>query len=744
HETMRPARIAGVFLLIALLGATTAVLQPAKAVEDADNGKKNTEAEAEKAKDAPADEAKKPARNPLTDLIKRGLQSGKPKPNEAEATKLPASPEAAARRKANRHAFDPRAPYDKRADDWMRKALAHIKSGQWKDALELLQKIVDLPEDTLHRTEAGTWVSLRTESQRLFGTAPAEMLDAYRVQFGGLARQLLAEAMRTGDLAAFGRVAQKYFHTEAGYEAADRLGSLHFDRGEFPLAAHWFAALWQARAPVTRHPLWRSKAAFAMQQAGQAELSREIFDNSPATATASVILGGQSREAGAWLASTRKVRRPEETALTEWPVFYGTSRRTGFATGGEPLLLPRWRLATTESHPVRMQIEHLIEDLADQGTTPLPMLFPTMVGGKVVFRTLHGVQVVDAATGRPLWRTEESQPVERLVSGGAGQIDNEVNGAFFPGAMMRRGMQVWNNGGFVGGNTGENGPLSNLLYRNANFGIISSDGQRLFVVDDPAYLTSRQPANPWGFDQSGGAATQSASRLNAYNLESGHPEWEIGGPASGEPFDPPLAGYFFFGAPVADGGELFVVGESTAGETSGQIHLICLNPRTGDKRWSQPIAASEVAIEKDTGRRWWTAQVAAGDGILVCPTSVGWLIAVDRVTHSILWGYRSLAPGPRNNVTGMADNEVQQMVPHVALGGAWGPAPPVIADGRIIYTPSEAQVLVCLDEYTGKELWTKPRANFQYLAGVFNHEVVLVGRDAVASFKLDGTASWTA
>jgi outer membrane protein assembly factor BamB len=625
----------------------------------------------------------------------------------------------------------------------MRKAQALVKTGQWKDALELLQKISELPEDSLHRTEAGRWVSLRTESQRIFATAPGEVLEDYRVQFGGLARQLLAEALRAGDRAAIGHVAQKYFHTEAGYEAADRLGSLHLDRGELPLAVHWFNALWQARAPVTRQALWRSKASFAMKQAGQTDLSREILDVTGAPAA--VVIAGQSREAGPWMSAAGSARGPLESALAEWPVFYGSARRTGVATGGEPLLLPRWRLATTESHPVRAQIEHLSEDLADQGTTPLPVFFPIMVGGKVIVRTLHGVQVVDADTGRGLWQTDESQPLERLLSGGGGPPDSDGYGGFVPGVvMMGRGMRAWNNGGFVGGNTGENGPLSNLLYRNANFGIVSSDGERLFVVEDPAFLTSRQPANPWAFDPSAGAAGGTACRLIAYNVESGQPEWEVGGPASREPFDPALAGYFFFGAPLADAGDLFVVGESTAGEMSGQIRILCLDARTGVNKWSQLIAASEVAIEKDTGRRWWTAQVAAGDGVLVCPTSVGWLIAVDRVSHSILWGYRTSPTGPRNTLTGMADNEVQQMVPHVPLGGGWGPAPPIIADGRVLYTPPESQVLVCLDENTGKELWTKPRANFLYLAGVFNHEAVLVGRDAVASYKLDGTQSWTA
>src|SRR4029077_8903701 len=111
-------------------------------------------------------------------------------------------------------------------------------------------------------------------------------LEQYRVQFGGLARQLLAEALRSGDLAAFGRVARTYFHTDSGYDAANRLGSLHLDRGEFALAAHWFAALWQAHASITKDPLWRAKAAYALKQAGQAELGREVFDDALASATA--------------------------------------------------------------------------------------------------------------------------------------------------------------------------------------------------------------------------------------------------------------------------------------------------------------------------------------------------------------------------------------------------------------------------------------------------------------------------
>jgi hypothetical protein len=92
--------------------------------------------------------------------------------------------------------------------------------------------------------------------------------------------------------------------------AANRLGSLHLDRGEFALAARWFAALWQSKTSVTRDVLWRAKAAYALKQAGQTELSRLIFDDSVASASPSTSLAGHSREPGKWLEVVRRLVEP--------------------------------------------------------------------------------------------------------------------------------------------------------------------------------------------------------------------------------------------------------------------------------------------------------------------------------------------------------------------------------------------------------------------------------------------------
>src|SRR5205814_225976 len=98
-------------------------------------------------------------------------------PNQAGG---PANGAAKSKSQKNRHPFDSRAPYDKKTDAWMRKALDEIKAGDWKQALTNLQKIGEQPEDSLFRTNDGTWISIRVESRRQLGQAPPAFLEAYR------------------------------------------------------------------------------------------------------------------------------------------------------------------------------------------------------------------------------------------------------------------------------------------------------------------------------------------------------------------------------------------------------------------------------------------------------------------------------------------------------------------------------------------------------------------------------------
>ena len=683
--------------------------------------------------EAPAAEKKEKPRNPLTDLLIRNFRPAKgAKPNPTVPTEpVPDKPGT------KKHSKDPTAPYDPKGAGYLLKAKGLVESGDWPAALDLLQKISDLPEDSLFDSE-GSWSSLRQAADELRGQAPAELLEQYRTQYSGLAQQLLSEALASGRPAGLGRVARGYFHTPAGYEAANRLGSYHLERGEYAAAARWFSALWKAQAPLTADPQWRLKSAFALRGAGLDEPAQTLLASA---GTKGIDLAGTRQEPAAWWQGRGTPAGLDAGPQRDWPQFYGNPAHAGRQKGGTPLLFPRWQHRLTQSETAHEQLTNLLEDLTDTQIPTIPVMHPVLVDGLLAVRTLYGVQVIEAATGRLLWSSLEEQPIDALLRGNTEQVEHNQ---FMGGMMIRQMMPGMGNFGYSPG-AGENTPLAHLLFRNANFGLVSSDGARLFVLEDSQFLTQLQPGQHWGWNGMPQQMFDVATQLTAYDLRTGRPLWEVGGPAQGEDLDPPLAGYFLFGPPVVDRGEMFVLGEVTSGDRTGQIRLLCLDPSSGVELWSQLVAYADTAIGKDVGRRWFSAQPAIDNGQILCPTTVGWLVAVDRTTHSVTWGYRPVKP-QSPQMTGPDGSALGQMVPQYSLGVVWQPTPPIAAGGRVLHAPIDPMqgFLYCLDQSTGKEVWNKPRGNGLYVAGVFDGLVVVVGREMTVAYRLtNGEQVWT-
>ena len=701
------------------------------------------------------------APNPLADLIRRMLP--KPGANRPVAGGVKKSDKKDEGGPANgfrsaRDDIDGRAPHDPDQANLLRMATIRIRDKNWKEALVLLQRLLDPPrptagsravEDSLIRRPDGHWISVRDEARRLLGTLPKEARDNYRMQYDPTAKRLLTEARRDGNIARLVEVATKFFHTEAGFQAADLLGNLHFDRGEFGIAARWYRQLIEASAPMTNDDRWRLKAAVAFRQSGDTPAADRLLHKlSSSGGPHRVELAGRPVDPGKWLARLGTAFRDRLPRLDDWPMFFGTPARTGTAIGGTPLLLRRWTQSTTSSRPILDQIRTLTEDLTDAGTAPISVFFPLTVDNKVIFRTLRGVMVADARTGRPLWETEEGISPERLLSAQPRSGSRSYRTAMWRGAVFAGAVNpfVRSQMSYVGTNADQH-PLTSLLYRNGLYGIINSDSRQLFVIERQALLSRAMPGRNWGSDPNSNDSFRrdwSTNRVVAYDLETGRINWEIGGTRMGEPFDLPLAGTYFFGAPVADGGDLFVVGEADK-----EIRLYVLDAASGLPKWSQLIAVSDSSIAKDFGRRWWTAQVSVKDGVIVCPTTVGWMVGIDRVRHSVLWAHRYTKPAHTSHSTrggrvfGFGRGRTVPLVQAGRLNSRWLPSAPVVVDNRLIYTPSEHTAVICLNASTGRSLWEIPKGTALYLAGVFDRRVVLVGKDTVTALSLkDGTTRW--
>jgi len=392
-----------------------------------------------------------------------------------------------------RDAIDALAPYNPDQGRLLRRATTLMNEKKWEQALPLLRYLVDprTPQgrkvpgsDSLIRTEKDKWVSVVSEANRLLSRFPPELLDRMRLQIGAEAKQELLDAERNRDMSGIAEIATRYFHTPAGQQAANRLGSYHFDRGEFGMASRWFKQLMQMKAPAAKDPQWQMKAAFAFRRTGETEIANQVLSE-VASAGRSIELGAGRIDPKSWLEKEPALTSLSQPRLEDWPMFMGTPGHRGLAVGGKPLLLPRWTYPTTYRRPLQERISMLMDDLADDKRATIPAVFPLMVEGKVMFRTLRGVQVVDATTGKSLWETQEGISAERILSGEKpGRSQYAQQQAMFAQQMIftTRGMSS------SSGSSVDQQPLTSLLYRDGLNGIISSDGDRLFVIENHALL----------------------------------------------------------------------------------------------------------------------------------------------------------------------------------------------------------------------------------------------------------------
>jgi outer membrane protein assembly factor BamB len=619
---------------------------------------------------------------------------------------------------SERDFIDARAPRHPELDALWRSAQQAVDSGDWKRGIEALQKLLDFPEDALVPTDRERWQSLRAAAQSRLHLAPAAVRADYERQYGGLAQQLLSEARRSGSRQLMVEVATRFLHTRAGADAANQLATQHLDRREFTLAWRWFRELEASHATFVSDPRWRLKAALAARVADP-EAVPKWLERLGATP---VEIGGRlmdPQQAWRMLSDRLPLGEPWQH---DWPQPFGGATRLGRVPGGEPLLQPEW-IAPWLTHPaVQRRIGELLADLQDDQAASVWGVQPIAVGDKVAFRDLRGVRVVSAKTGETLWETVSGLSPEHILVGQLPQASRAPHLWRMQGLDMPGGEQ-----------TAEFHPLTNLLFRDGLFGGISTDDRQLYVLEELAVLTRSQPGYPWGnqneADDAYGAAWD-VNRLTAYDLETGRLRWSLGGKSATDVPGTSLAGAFFLGVPLAVGSELYVV--AARGE---EIRLEVLDAVSGRPLWSQLLAYADSKVEVDLARRWMGAPVAFSQGVVVCPTTVGWLVAVDSVRRSLLWAYRYL---PR--VDGAAVAPGPQLLPQRSLNDQWMVGAPGIVGQAVLFAPPDTDQLLCVDLCDGRLRWKHPRGEGVYVGGESAGKVLVVEQSGLTALSLENGA----
>jgi outer membrane protein assembly factor BamB len=637
-------------------------------------------------------------------------------------------------------------PTDRLRERQLDRARRLVADKRWSDAATLLDEILAADRDFFFRPDLqkNTWRSIKAEASRLVGELPPEGRDAYTLQFRARAERLLAEAIANGDTDGVIALARRWPHTPAGQQATLLAALAAIDDNQPLTAIAWLDRL--ASASVREfQPTISLMRAKAWWLAGQRDKALEVLERARATSAVSVRVGGRDVSlsfppgdgadgAAAFLASIAGEQAlAGDAEASAWCMHRGDAARNALSVATRPLLVPRYRVPLTRHPEESRLLENRRRLFADRNAPLFPAGKPLAVGGLIVLHTPMGLLAVDFDSGKRVW----------LQTGGAATLWGDGHGAADPGEVGEDEMPT----------DGAGSVLS--VFGDATSGTLSSNGRLVFAVETNAADVVRPVAANGMRRIIAGATRPVGNRLSAYDAQGkGALRWRL--PATTPRDGDAAAGEtWFMGAPLVLGDQLFVLVEER-----GEIRLDVLAAADGAVVWSQPLAELDEEQTADTGRsqqrRLSGLSPSFADGVLVCPTGSGALVAVDLATRTLLWASNYAVPteqgpqvmrfGVRVQVGGLNGRGLVlngQLGAAATAAGGWRDAAPIVAAGRVILGPVEAEKLLCLDLRSGALAWEVPRGESLSVAGVVDGRIIIVGRDGVDALSLaDGTRAW--
>ncbi len=571
-------------------------------------------------------------------------------------------------------------------------------------ALRLLQALLDSPADSflenndrIQSARQSAWSLIRNHPS----AGPRRYAELYNETAAALLRR--ADAVQGSErLERLRRVAHRFRFTRAGFQALNRLATTWLDQGAPAMAARGFLKLIEEPSHQDQlTPLIHRKAALAIRLSGR-----------------SFIVRGRPR-----VVLPRGIPESESRATvhstTDWLLPLGSTRTRPHPGTSQPRLIPSWDATLVEPLEKPPLVQWFNQRWADSRSTAATALFPIIAGEQIVVRDQRGLRGLSLKTGTMLWQyrtplnwQQRQQAFQRLlpvVRGGPDRVSLALGG-------------------------------------NPRFGMITSDGRRVFAVQlafqptrSPAIRNADRSTRAWpsqlvavtipGETSSGGAGSP--------NLK---PSWIFPiaqRPATG-PADEPSStdATAILGSAVPAGGQLLVLAERRR-----QVELIGLSPISGQPLWRQPLANCDAGLTDAAGTNRHAKACLASQafGLAVCPTGTGVTVTVDLVDGTLQWAHDSRdaeSSSSRFPVRGSA--RVRPLKADPGLANL-----PLLVDDRVILLSPSASQLVCLELESGRLLWSRDRAELDYVATAGNGTLLVVGHNHVLGLDLaTGALRW--
>ncbi len=574
---------------------------------------------------------------------------------------------------------------------------------------------------------------------------PKEVLNAYEVQYGPAASNLLKQFQVTGQRKLLIQIVQKYLHTKAGTAAAYRLASLEFDEGRFLAAAMNFERLSELNRVSSETKPWVAiKNAYCWMKLGQEKKAREIIQQYKTRHPSKpILIAGQPKSVQQVMEifskqMTGKVGSPissyQQTGLNQfdWPMFRRTASRDKLNGEFSPLPIVQWNVDLIgpllpddlpRKELVQEMLVKIFKELESDKYTTLPAWSPILIDQHLIVSAFGTVAAFSLEQGRLLWKSSTHDHVLE----------------FLQSEELLTKLTIHGSGGL--GNYEQY--LIQQIVADLTTGTLSSDGTHVFAIRECGVINGSSRGLLQAVDDISIVPNQ-ANRLSAFDVKSGRILWEVGGLLGGQSQE--YSGHYFLGPPVIVEKNAYLLSES-----GGQIFLSQFDSNTGAVLWMQPLALPEAEILLDGPRRLSGCSPTFHDPYLICATNAGTIVAIDLEAKELRWIYAYKQKNEQANEAspfGRRQANSSHSPRPVSLskmvyGSHWQDFIPVVAGHYLLVTPVDIDDLFCLNLLTGKLLWSEIRRDGLYVEVVNQQDVLIIGKQTLRSLNLKtGISNW--
>ena len=586
-------------------------------------------------------------------------------------------------------------------------------------ALPLIERVLS-ELDTFVPNENTNEVAAHEEGWRLLQSVPLELRQRFTESRQAKAKREWDQA-RSNGVSFVNEFLKQFSDTPSAVDAWWWIGCHEWDHGRANRAA---AAFERAATHPEVSPRQRAMgllaAREAMLQTNGLRHARRLKDElTSMDADLALEVRGKSLTLGQYLtedpfaANLRETTRPPAASfppIEDW-------RRL------RPTLLPIWKQEFTTRF--RANLEALELKQRDQGIRIVPIVRPLIVGQTTIIRTLEEIKAFELSTGKPLW----SVPNVEFEQIGKRSLENSSFQMAATELAQRR------------------------THADSIFGRMSSDGRQVFAIQEPD--RSRELQIERGPVRQARRAGPRYNQLCSYSIDTGARLWE----ASAADGNGPLKDFVFLGCPLLLDDLLYVVAQR---ET--ELSLLSLDPETGVLHSSLALGSAPIPIELDLQRSRVACPIVWFDGLLLCSTSSGAVVAVDPILQTVKWGYRYLASNVSSDEFANGANGTEKVSVSDPWWDSWrepfastafpsdqkplssvAGTPPANAASSMffVFASPESDELHAIRLPSGDPVWSVPRNGGLLVAGIVDDLVIVVEGFSVRAHDLDtGKQRW--